>query len=646
LRYVIQPPLSKVHNNLIKVLINLDVEASVIIQALKKIEEYARKPERKDEYEAFLTQLGKNAVQNEYATGFFIVNWFYRLLRYLKMISETPLHPYIKQMTQVISDETSIIPSDLMNILPPPLKEDYSIYKQALLAYAQGQIMDFWQKLPCDSSNKIIVDPFRFDARHKIINEPLRFEALLASLATPQDRREELFNGLDKESLIYFNTPKGLCQLVLETPSFIVEEHLPLLISAMNNYDLVFLDQQSTAVVELLLHRDEQVFNKLAPFLPGTLSDHVNLSFQIDTPRFQTEILSSLLMDPKEGDLDRFLKVYCANPNHFSALLRFISNKNNLLASRCWDLVTKTIWEGWYKKCEHAEAWSQVLKHLVFSDRLAFFDNLVSGGKLTANEFCDFLLRKDEALFNTLWSKIPSEQWTSWIKDNGLPLTTPLLLETMPFSFRVAFFEEMLIKKTAEDRPAFYVTADQTIEQFYPDAVKKIMEETNEVDGAKAELGQLTKDKLDRLNGDFVELIKDVDGLKTQLSHAMVPIITADNGWGAYIPQLFKPDPYYALDQLIKKASKAITKSHHSLTSDPLFVVLDKIPSFKVHFDTLKMAIEQLAEQTQRFDEIDKLKTPLSDLFNTLEPFTGVPPANIDTGVESEPRLMCGQMAN
>lgn len=579
LRYVLPEVVARVHNNLINVLISLPVETRVIIETLEKIETYIHRPTTEGEYTQYLNRIAKDVVQKEYETGFFIINWFNKLLRFLNFKSESPLHPYIDRLTQVIKKEPLvIIPGELMGILPPA--EDYEIYKGALSAYFEKKIDIFWLKLPKKD-------------RDMIIHDPIRFEALVRFFSAPVDNRPEFFKALDADSLKYFNTAKGLRQLILDTPSFNAARDFPLLINAMETTKIMFLEDPSI-IIELLLENNEGVFKQIAPFFPFKLNNSDSLSFQ-------AAVLGALPKPLQKEHFNRFLQAYCADAHHFSALLVMMNNSNPVLVTQCWEQVPDTVWTLWYTRgLEHAELWSQTLKHLQINDRLDFFEKLTSGGKLTAEEFCDFLLDKNEAVFNSLWSKVPVPQWSTWIKESQLPPTTLSLLSTMAYPLRVQFFKAMLTM-TRPELESFCVTPDKTVEQFYPEEVKSKMAVASTSSDAKAKLAKLKDDKLNEFNNGIQELTKSINELSTQLEKIRNTNIKAHNNWGLYFVSFWKTDPYYGFVTSINANSKVISKLHTQILSYPLLAVQSKAAR---EFIELGEAMEQIR------NHINVLKDP------------------------------------
>ena len=610
-RYVLPEVLAKIHNQLISILISLPIEAQVIIDALEKIETYIHQPKTKVEYQEFLNRIAKDVVQKEYEQGFFIINWINKLFRYLKIKHESPLHPYLDRLAQAIKEEpVTVIPGELMSILP--VVKDYQVYREALSAYFEYKIDAFWLNLPAKE-------------REKIVQEPIQFEALVRFLSAPIDHRSEFFKGLDKDSLSYFNTPQGLKQLVLDTPSCNAARDLPLLITAMKAKEILFLEDVPN-IIELLLNSNEEVFTAIYPFFPFQSNNN-------DSLLFQESVLEALPKPLQKEHFNRFLQAYCANANDFSALLIIINNSNPLLVSQCWDNVPDSMWGQWYGALEHAVNWSQILKHLELSDRLEFFEKLTSGGKLTADEFCEFLLEKNEAAFITLWSKVPEPQWSTWLKDNtDLPSTTLSLLNTMPYPLRVQFFKAML-KMTPAEISSLCVTPDKTIEQFYPQDVATKMVSATTVSDAKAKLHKLKENKHHEFDDGLQELIKAVDELNGQLKEIQKTNIKAHNDWSSYATSFFKTDPYYGLVSSISASKAVLNKLCEKNASHPLLAVVKSQMAARAGFTKLDRALHESREHLKFLHTIAaempanlyKEFVSLELIFNKIEAINSLP---------------------
>lgn len=597
-RYVLRGAVDKVHNQLITVLISLPIEAQVIIEVLKKIEDYVHHPKTKEEYKKFLDNVAKDIVKKEYETGFFVINWINKLLRYLKIKNKSPLHPYMDRLAQIIKEgPVAYIPGELMDILPA--KADYGVYKDSLLAYFDSNIDLFWLNLP-DKDREVI------------FKDPIRFENLLTFLSTPHDYRSSLLKALDKNSLSYFNTPKGLRQLIIDTSSFDAARDLPLLIDAMKTKEIIFLEDVPS-LVELLLEGNEEIFKQTAPYLPYKTNS-------TDSLLFQESILDALPKPLQKDQFNRFLQAYCSDAHHFCALLLLINNSNPLLVSECWDNVSQAMWVQWYGEQERALHWSKILKHLELGDRLDLFEKLTSEGKLSADEFCDFLLEKSEAVFLALWSKIPAQQWSTWLSDDHkLPETTLSLLNTLVYPLRVQFFKAML-KMSPAELASIGVVSTQTIAQCYPNEVaNKIMNATT-VSDVKAKLAKLNETKSQEFDNELSKLVNSLDSLNRHLIDLSKTNVKSHNNWGTYMVSFFKTDPYYGFVNSIRTNKILADELAMKISAHPFLAIRKTLAEESGQFLKLEKALHELHEQITRLEtQTTDMPSALLKEFTTLK---------------------------
>lgn len=619
-RYVLRGPVAKTHNQLINVLISLPVRSSVIIEALQKIENYVHEPTTKEEYRNFLNRIAKDVVRKEYETGFFLINWFNQLLRYLHLKNESPLHPYIDKLANIIKEEAvDYIPGELMDILP--IKTNYSVYKESLSAYFDANMAQFWLNLSEED-------------REKIIHTPILFERLLHFLSAPIDHRSEFLKSLDKKSLEYFNTHQGLKQLISDTPSFTSNSDLPLLIEAMQLHDLIFLED-SERVVKILVEPDDKIFKQVSPFFPSKADT-------LDCLLFQESVLEELPRPLEKEQFNRFLQAYCDDAHHFSALLLKINNSNPLLVSQCWDNVSPEMWIQWYGELEHAQLWSQVLKHLEISDRLEFFEKLTSEGKLTADELCDFLLSKNEAVFNTLWNKVPMPQWSTWLIDNpNLPETSLSFLNTMAYPLRVQFFKSML-KMSPDELASICVVPNKTIEQFFPQEVQEKVSSANTVSDAKAKLNKLKEIKFQEFDDHFVSLAKSIDSLNKHLTELRTIDIKSHNHWGVWGASFFTTDSYYGLINSIKISRSLTDKLTKNISSHSLLAMKKEQIETKPKFQKLGEMVQELNQHIihlalQKEEMPNNILTEFTGLQSTINAISeGISISLVDVDLNTE----------
>lgn len=598
-RYVLPDVVMKAHNNLITKLVSLPVEPKIIVEALQKIEDYVRDPDTEKDYKDYLQQVGKRAVEKEYQTGSFVKNWIFKLLRKLKLMRPSPLHRHLGRLERSVNEMESslvVIPGELMEVLP--VAQDDKVYKKAIAAYFANDIKNFWLNIPKND-------------REKIIKEPIRFARLIHFLSSP-DYRDEFFAELDEDSLKYFNTPAGLHQLVLDTPGFRVSKHLPILIEAMKKYGILFIED-TQLIVELL--GNQTVFNRISPFLPFQ-SNNDNPSYE--NLLAQESILAAMPRPLPKAQVNRFLRVYCPDPHSFSLLLLNINNSNPVLAAQCWDSVSNDRWKGWYKKLDHAELWSTVLTHLELNDRLEFFEKLASGGKLDAGEFCDFLAAKNEAVFNTIWSKVPAPQWTTWIKENNLPSTTLSLLDTLPYPLRIQFFKAML-SMTPKEIANLCSSPDKTMEQLYLEDVKKLVASLKSVSEVKAKLGKLKDDKRHEFDESLASLIKAVENIADNFQKLRATDIKPYNSNVTYTFSFFKTYPYYQHLKSINASKADIDKLHDKVLKNPLFNTAKDEKETRQSLEKLAKAMADVEEHITHFKAAANVPTDLQRVVTSLK---------------------------
>lgn len=601
-RYMLPKEVAHVHDKLIQVLISLPIEAEAIIKALNAIELYVSNPETIDDYKKCLSEIAKDSVNKEYELNFFVFNWFVKLLRFLNIIEQSPLHPYLDRLTQVIQNEPVIVSSELMSILP--FVADYKVYKMSLQAYRDGQIGEFWSKLPLEQ-------------RNEIIKEPLRFSKLITLLSIPEDHTEALFKVFDAQTLSYFHTAVGLHQLIVKTPSLDAKKALPLLKNAMAEHKIDFLEN-SALVLELLTNSQESVFQSLSLFFQPHEDNK-------DSLPFQENLLKSLPKPFNPLHFNRFLQAYCSKANHFSTLLLYINKENSSLVEECWNQVPKEQWDKWVGCLEYGKEWLPTLKYLELSDRIDFFEKLSSGDKLTADEFCDIVTKicpnedsntiKNSEIFKKLWDEIPNGQWDTWIAENQLPLSTRSLLNTMPPALRIQVFKTLL-SMPQDEREALYIIENKTLDVFYPDDVKNAMSEASNASIAIAKLHALKETKQQQLNDQISLCISDIRDLPNHLPK------NAENE-NSFSYWFFSKDPYATVHTKIKE----LKKLYKRIQKDPLFAIIKENapPSsqYRILEETIQNVKEQcntIAAQTAEIsDQLSAVFLKIDEIFKTIE---------------------------
>jgi hypothetical protein len=278
------------------------------------------------------------------------------------------------------------------------------------------------------------------------------------------------------------------------------------------------------------------------------------------------------------------------------------------------------MWTQWYGGLEHAAHWSETLKHLELNDRLDFFEKLISGGTLTADEFCDFLLEKNEAVFLTLWNRVPEQQWATWFKDNpNLPATTVSLLNTMAYPLRVQFFKAML-KMTATEIASLCIVPNKTVEQFYPQDVASKVSSATTVSDAKAKLNKLKENKEQEFNDSVQQLIKGIEELNKHLNDMSKTNIKAHTGYQTYALSFFKTDPYYVVLRSIATSKSSINKLCEKISALPLLAMLKEQSEPIKGFAKLATAMEEFKKQLESLKaQATEMPSDLDREFKALE---------------------------
>ncbi len=575
-RYFLPEPSRTVHHQFVKALIQLPLDAEIIIQALEQIQLFIEHPERKNEYQQFLKQITRHALEKEAETNFFIINWLNKLLRYLNIKPQSPLHPYIDNLATCISNNQS--GSSISNEQPQwlPSAKDMKQYNEALSALSDANIALFWSKISAQN-------------KKEIIEEPLRLNALLRLLAQYKVTPLAFFELLDKDSLLFFNTTKGLRQLVLNTPSFDKEHDMPRFAALLQRQGITLTHIPD--IVCLLLD-EEEVFQSLLPLFPYKSKNYDDLLAQ-------EHILKALPKELEKEHVERFLAVYCPDAHHFSELMLSINNSNSSLVHQLWRVISASRWEQWYGGLEHANEWAQTLPHLELGDRLEFFEKLTSDGKLTAEEFCDFLLQKNLAVFDTLWNKIPPAQWATWLSDNRkLPQTTLSLLNTCPFPLRITLFQAML-SMSSNDLAALCIDSNITLEQHYHSQVVQIMRTASTVSEAKAKLHKLKQDQHLELNNKIDELISAMQ----KLTALVIKLKEINPESTNTLFGFFSTNPFAKPLTHINNIITEINQSALALSTNPL-----------------QQIIKKEANDARILAAINQVKQALTDSLEHLEP--------------------------
>ena len=611
-RYQLPETVSRVHDELIKTLIDLPVDAEKIIKALKAVETFVQSPSTKKDYLPIIKQIDADALQKEYEASSLFMNFMYWLLRLIKLMDKSPLTPHLDRLIQVVCTNSSeILTGDLFTILPPV--DNLREYNPAITALFNKKIENFWKNIP-EAAQKII------------IRDPTRWNGLLKFLSSPIDYRVGFIKSLDSESLHYLNSVAGMRQLLLKTPFFDVEDededrnHMSILLAKMkeNNEELL---EDVPSLLALLLDDNKIVSERIAPFLRRKKD-----VFILDN------IMAKMEKPLKEAHFERFLLGYDINAVEFSALLKAMHTSNPPLAGECWKLVPEKIWETWYKKVHHAKEWAKILVHLDMEHRIDFFDKLTSGNKLTAREFCAL------SPSDVLWEKIPDSQWKEWITDEGLPPTTKTLISFMPLSIKPLFFQEML--RMSKDDPKalkeLMVTPDRTIDAFYPDRVKAIAEEKPTTEKTViAKLKMLKKEQHDKFTEALQTLKDELHELDRNLTDLFSVPVSEYTGNITWFVSFFKSNEYTKkLDPVGKNVAK-IQAAQQVISTHPLLAeVMNPVIGTGDIFVQLNNELVNIGGHLRAFHGIEQDNLP-SDLQAHLKQIAIVFKVIEDMGVVS-----------
>lgn len=615
-RYLLAEPFAEAHDKLISVLIALPVPEVVIVDALKKIEKYTQDPSHQADCQLALELIGAEVVQQEYNTSFFLKRWFYKLLRYLNIMDQSPLHPYLNRLTKVVGTTVpESFTGDMMVFLPPV--DDYLTYKPALDALFAKNINQFWASLSDD-------------ARIQIITDPARLAGLLTVLSQPHDFRSAWFKSLDMSSLEYFNTAQGIRQLVSVKPAFDIAQHLQVLRETVEEKHLVFLGD-ITVILDLMLHDSADTFKQIAPFLMGR-----------GDVALQTQIVEAMPKPLKQEHFVKFLQGYNISAQQFSALIQEINKTNPFLVSDCWKLVPEDIWAGWYRSVNHAREWSNSLVELGLEDRLQFFDKLTSDGALTAQEFCELLEAKGDKLF-FLWDLIPESQWSTWISANALPPSTKLLLKALPFPLRLNFFGHLL-NMQPEERQCLLVTPEKTIEAYYAQDITEIVTKEKDFNTIKTKLFALQAVKREEFNAQLRICSESVEALDKVLVGLLGTDVKGQNSWGRWLQSFIWSRDYDVKLKSLKEQLSNIQDGYKKIIINPLLEDVRRSPATMELVLQLNGRLAQIGERLKGFNEIEKTIIPkdleskfveIADMFKVMEEVC-VSPLLLDPSIETE----------
>lgn len=601
-RYLLPLDVARVHDQLIQALISLPIELSTLLDALKKIEIFSHDKRAVDDYNAAIGPIIQHLAQVEYDTRSFIVRWFYKLLRFLNIKKQSPLHPFVDDLKRIIEIDSSpkIVSGDMMSTILPSV-DDSRVYNPALTALINNDVYKFWDKLPVES-------------RKQIVHDPIRLEELLKFLSKPNDRRSDLIQALDKDSLDYLNSAQGIRQLVLETPSFDASLHTQMLIDWMAQNRITFCSDAQT-VVEVLLDNTEGVFNQIAPHLP--------LRHDV---AWQVQVLEAMPQPLDKIHFNEFIQGTQLNAQRFKMLIQVLNTTNPARVSECWDAVSDDLWHCWYGPLKHAAEWQGNLDRLDIEDRIDFFDKLSSPGGLTAQDYCDLLLSKGDKIY-FLWECLGDEQWATWLQENDLPSTSKNFLNRMPFPLRLHFFKAML-SMSAADRMDFCTVQDQTLDISYPKEVDEIISQATKVTTLRSRLGALKKDKVVLFNNHLKIIADDLCRLKKDLltlSTLSKSDLKEKTGVIYRFSTFFEKDPQI---QVLKETTKDIKNELNAIDLSPFWAGVQNIPTAAALMTSIRTILTEIGQVMVKFNNFKEKNIPttlesnlqrIAAIFETME---------------------------
>lgn len=581
-RYLLPPDFARVHDRLIQALISLPIELSTLLDVLKKIEVFVHDKQGMDDYNAALGHIVQHVAKIEYDTSSFIMRWFYKLLRFLNIKKESPLHPYMDDLKRVIDTDfpLEIVTGDMILTILPSV-DDSRVYNPALTALMNQDIHEFWNQIPAKY-------------RQQIVEDPIRFEGLLQLLSKPNDRRCHFLQVLDKRSLEYFNTAQGVRQLVLETPSFDPSSHIQVLVDRMAQKRLTFCDDAQTVVA--LLSDDERVLNQIGPCLP--LRHHVD---------WQVQVIEAMPRPLNTIHFARFIQDTQLNAQRFSALMQVLNTTNPSLVSQCWNAVPVHLWGQWYGSLDHASEWQGHLELLDIEDRIDFFDKLSSSEGLSAQDCCDLLFSKGDKIY-FLWDRLTDEQWATWLKANNLPSTSRQFLNGIPFPLRLHFFKAML-SMNAADRIDLCVIPDKTLDIFYPKEVAAITSRSTDVAILRANLAALKKDKLAQFNEHLQTIANDLSCLKQDLLALSKSDLKEKTGLIYRASVLLTKDQQI---QALKRTTQHIADELEVISTCPFLADIKNIPRAAALMTSMRSSLADIGQLLVKFSNIEPDNMPSS----------------------------------
>lgn len=597
-RYFLDETVRSTHDAFIRTLVTLPIDATHIIEALQLMEYYIKNPgeAHQTSLNASIQNIDEIVSKRDRETAGLIGKILYWLADAFKISMKKPISPYVQQVIDKVgTTKLNVIPGEVLRVLP--IHHHHRNYQPALTALMNQQIKLFWEKLPSE-------------VQHDIITNPIQLERLFNYLSAPQDNRQALIDSLDKTSLEYLSTLDNLRDLLIYVPSFDIQSNMKALLSSFERYKIPFLDDPRQ-VLSLLVDDNEDLFQRVAPFLPG----------QNDVD-FCQGIINIMEKPLQKTDFQRFIAAYATDSRFFINLLNHLNDHGR--ANECWNLVPKEQWDKWYAGAQHGAKWANTAD--LFGDiakKIEFFDKLTSDHQLTAEEFC--------ALSPTtkVWDSIPDEQWQTWIKDNKLPSNTKTFLSLLPFSLRLSMFTEMLKPSWKED--VFKITEDKTIADFFPDEVITIgaASSSQQVTALISKIQRLKLEKINDFKKQVADVVHNLTQLELSLNHLLITDMAApkvedveevEEGWlPTMIASLYQM-PGYVLALVVAREDDSPSSQIKRQVIDTQALLTTLLPH-----PFLTEAMNPILDTGELFTQ---LQTHLEKLGTLLKQFADKPDAN------------------
>lgn len=348
-RYFLPKPFALVQNDLINELMKLPLPPSVLLNVLHQIELFATDVTQQENYNQTLKNAARMAVDNIDKSSFFIVRWFNQLMRWLGLKPDSPIHPYMEKLQQVVLAKhysRNELQTSLHKILP--ITSDPYAYDEVLETLLNDGISGFWNKLSLTS-------------RQSMVQNAQSFNALMAILDANQ--QQEFFNALDTDSLEYFKNAKGLVQLLEMTPA------------CPNAFELFFEKIASTqqaflgdahVFAELLqtvnIRLKADLIKQLKQLLPGKVNRNLFTSMIESTTSTPAVILD-------------LCEVYALELQDVLALVKDLDDPE--MKEKFWSALTPH-WKKLLKSYTHATTWMSYFSAMDMDSRTLFLEGILS----------------------------------------------------------------------------------------------------------------------------------------------------------------------------------------------------------------------------------------------------------------------------